>query len=62
VQLSSEKSRIFDQGRRCQGDRRPGQSRSAVDDVTLGNVTALLKNFQPVLATLNKADGHSRLA
>jgi carbonic anhydrase len=27
-------------------------------DVKLGNITALLKNFQPALATLNKADGH----
>jgi carbonic anhydrase len=29
-----------------------------VDDVKLGNITALLKNFQPALATLTKADGH----
>ena len=35
-----------------------GAIKSAVDDVKLGNITALLKNFQPALATLNKADGH----
>ena len=34
-----------------------GAIKSAVDDVKLGNITALLKNFQPALATLNKADG-----
>src|SRR6266403_1605620 len=31
--------------------------KSAVDDVKLGNITALLRNFQPALATLTKADG-----
>jgi carbonic anhydrase len=35
-----------------------GAIKSAVDDVKLGNITALLKNFRPALATLNKADGH----
>ena len=35
-----------------------GAIKSAVDDVKLGNITALLKNFQPALATLNKSDGH----
>src|SRR6266849_3990357 len=35
-----------------------GAIKSAVDGVKLGNITALLKNFQPALATLNKADGH----
>ncbi len=35
-----------------------GAIESAVDDVKLGNITALLKNFKPALATLNKADGH----
>lgn len=35
-----------------------GAIKSAVDDVKLGNITALLKNFQPALATLKKADGH----
>jgi carbonic anhydrase len=34
-----------------------GAIESAVDDVKLGNITALLKNFQPALATLTKADG-----
>jgi carbonic anhydrase len=34
-----------------------GAIKSAVDDVKLGNITALLKNFQPALATLTKADG-----
>jgi carbonic anhydrase len=34
-----------------------GAIKSAVDDVKLGNITALLKNFQPALATLNKSDG-----
>ena len=29
-----------------------------MDNVKLGNITALLKNFQPALATLTKADGH----
>src|SRR3978361_2059632 len=35
-----------------------GAIKAAVDDVKLGNITALLKNFQPALATLTKADGH----
>ena len=35
-----------------------GAIKSAVDDVKLGNITALLKNFQPALATLTKADGN----
>jgi carbonic anhydrase len=35
-----------------------GAIKSAIDDVKLGNITALLKNFQPALATLTKADGH----
>lgn len=36
-----------------------GAVKSAVDDVKLGsNIAALLKNFQPALATLTKADGH----
>jgi len=35
-----------------------GAIKSAVDGVKLGNITALLKNFQPALATLKKADGH----
>jgi carbonic anhydrase len=35
-----------------------GAIKSAVDGVRLGNITALLKNFQPALATLTKADGH----
>ena len=35
-----------------------GAIKSAVDGVKLGNITALLKNFQPALATLSKADGH----
>jgi carbonic anhydrase len=35
-----------------------GAIKSAVDDVKLGNnIAALLKNFQPALATLTKADG-----
>jgi carbonic anhydrase len=34
-----------------------GAIKSAVDGVKLGNITALLKNFQPALATLTKADG-----
>ena len=34
-----------------------GAIKSAVDDVKLGNITALLKNFKPALATLSKADG-----
>ena len=35
-----------------------GAIKSAVDGVKAGNITALLKNFQPALATLSKADGH----
>ncbi|MBI3505359.1 MAG: carbonic anhydrase [Proteobacteria bacterium] len=35
-----------------------GAIKSAVDDVKLGNITALLKNFQPALATLKESDGH----
>ena len=38
-----------------------GAIKSAVDGVKLGNITALLKNFQPALATLTKADGHRDL-
>jgi len=34
-----------------------GAIKAAVDNVKAGNITALLKNFQPALATLNKADG-----
>jgi carbonic anhydrase len=34
-----------------------GAIKSAVDNVKLGNITALLKNFRPALATLNRADG-----
>jgi carbonic anhydrase len=34
-----------------------GAIKSAVDGVKLGNITALLKNFQPAIATLTKADG-----
>ena len=35
-----------------------GAIKAAVDNVKLGNITAMLKNFQPALATLTKADGH----
>lgn len=35
-----------------------GAIKSAVDDVKLGNITALLKNFEPAIATLTAADGH----
>ena len=35
-----------------------GAIKSAVDGVKLGNITALLRNFAPALATLTKADGH----
>src|SRR3982074_3543975 len=35
-----------------------GATKSAVDDVKLGNITALLENFKPALATLTKEDGH----
>jgi carbonic anhydrase len=34
-----------------------GAIKAAVDNVKAGNITAMLKNFQPALATLNKADG-----
>jgi carbonic anhydrase len=34
-----------------------GAIKSAVDNVKLGNITALLKNFRPAVATLTKADG-----
>jgi len=34
-----------------------GAVKSAVDRVKAGNITALLRNFQPALATLSKADG-----
>src|ERR1700716_1167825 len=35
-----------------------GAIKSAVDNVKLGNITALLRNFRPALATLTRADGH----
>ena len=35
-----------------------GAIKGAIDDVKLGNLTAMLKNFRPALATLKKADGH----
>src|SRR3954453_5479556 len=35
-----------------------GAIKSAVDDVRLGNITALLRNFRPALATLKPSDGH----
>ncbi len=35
-----------------------GAIKSAVDDVKLGNITALLRNFKPAVATLVKEDGH----
>ena len=35
-----------------------GAIKSAVDNVKLGNITALLKNFRPALAKLSSADGH----
>jgi carbonic anhydrase len=35
-----------------------GAIKAAVDNVKLGNITSMLKNFQPALATLTKADGH----
>ncbi|WP_323033257.1 carbonic anhydrase [Paracoccus sp. (in: a-proteobacteria)] len=34
-----------------------GAIKSAVDGVELGNITAMLKNFDPALATLEPADG-----
>ena len=39
-----------------------GAIKSAVDDVKLGNITALLKNFQPALATLQPGRRPPRLA
>ncbi len=39
-----------------------GAIKGAVDGVKLGNITALLKNFQPALATLKESDGHRDLA
>jgi carbonic anhydrase len=35
-----------------------GAIKAAVDNVKLGSITALLKHFQPALATLSKTDGH----
>lgn len=35
-----------------------GAIKAAVDNVKLGNITALLTHFRPALATLTKADGH----
>src|SRR5947199_6772878 len=35
-----------------------GAIKSAVDNVRLGNITALLRNFRPALATLKPSDGH----
>ncbi|HYW62486.1 MAG TPA: carbonic anhydrase [Bradyrhizobium sp.] len=35
-----------------------GAIKSAVDDVKLGSITALLRNFRPALATLKPSDGH----
>lgn len=35
-----------------------GAIKSAIDGVRLGNITALLKNFQPAIATIKKTDGH----
>lgn len=35
-----------------------GAIKSAVDNVKLGNITALLRNFRPALATLKPSDGH----
>ena len=34
-----------------------GAIKGAVDDVKLGNLTAMLENFKPAIATLSKADG-----
>ncbi len=34
-----------------------GAIKGAIDGVKLGNITAMLRNFQPALATLTKADG-----
>ncbi len=35
-----------------------GAIKSAVDGVKMGNITAMLKNFEPALKTLSPADGH----
>jgi carbonic anhydrase len=35
-----------------------GAIKGAVDNVKMGNLTALLSNFKPALATLTAADGH----
>lgn len=35
-----------------------GAIKSAVDGVKVGNITALLRNFEPALATLRPSDGH----
>jgi carbonic anhydrase len=40
------------------GHNNCGAIKSAVDNVKMGNITALLKNFQPALKTLTPADGH----
>ncbi len=40
------------------GHNKCGAIKSAVDGVKLGNITALLKNFDPALKTLTPADGH----
>lgn len=39
------------------GHNNCGAIKSAVDGVKLGNITALLKNFEPALKTLTAADG-----
>ena len=39
------------------GHKSCGAIKAAVDNVELGNITALLKNFAPALATLTAADG-----
>lgn len=39
------------------GHNNCGAIKSAVDGVKLGNITALLKNFEPALRTLTPADG-----
>lgn len=40
------------------GHNNCGAIKSAVDGVKMGNITALLKNFEPALKTLTPADGH----
>lgn len=40
------------------GHNKCGAIKSAVDGVKMGNITALLKNFDPALKTLTPADGH----